>query len=78
MKAVSGVVAAASAPLRQARRFFFLAGTEISDGVARDFLRNLAPNRQRPRLRRSQRAHDGQWWAIRGPQTAAFPLGHCP
>ena len=41
-------------------------------------LGNLAPPRQRPRIRRSQRAPDGQWTAIHGPETAAFPLGHCP
>ena len=63
----SADVFAGSAPLRQARRFFFLVDTQISNAAASDSLGNLAPERQRPRIRRSQRAHYGQWPAIRGP-----------
>ncbi|HEY2871873.1 MAG TPA: hypothetical protein VGJ56_08150, partial [Reyranella sp.] len=47
---LDGVVVAGSAPLRQARRFFFSADTEISNAAASDSLGNLAPERQRPRL----------------------------
>jgi hypothetical protein len=41
MEAVSGFVAGSS-PLRQARRFFFLVDTQISNAVASDSLGNLA------------------------------------
>jgi hypothetical protein len=60
------------------RADFFLVDAEISNAAASDSLGNLAPERQRPRIWRSQRAHYGQWSASRGPQTAAFPSGHCP
>ena len=61
-----------------ARRFFFLVDRQISNAAASDSLGNLALERQRSRIWRSQRAHHGQWPAIRGPQTAAFLPGHCP
>ena len=40
--------------------FFFLAETEISNAAASDSLANLAPDRQRPRIRCLRRAHYGQ------------------
>jgi hypothetical protein len=77
MEAVSGVVVAGSA--RFARNADFLGvDTQISNTPASDSLGNLAPERQRSRIWRSQRAHDGQWPAIRGPETAAFFSGHFP
>jgi hypothetical protein len=75
---VVGVVVAGGAPRRQARRFLFLVDTQISNVPPSDSLGNLALDRQTPGIWRSQRAHYGQWPAIRGPQTAAFPSGHCP
>ena len=70
---MSSAVVAGSALLRQARRFFFVGDTQISDAAASDCLGNVAPERQRPRFWCLQRAHCGQWPAIPGPETAAFP-----
>ena len=65
---MSGVVVAGSAPLRQALRFFFVVETQISNAAASDSLGNLASERKRPRIWRLQRAHYGQWPAIRAPE----------
>jgi hypothetical protein len=59
IEAVSGVVVTRSTPLRQARRFFFLADTQISNAAASDSLGNLAANVKGPRIWRSHRAHCG-------------------
>ena len=45
-------------------QIFLLVDTEISNAAASDSLGNLAPERQRSRIWRSQRAHCGQWPAI--------------
>jgi diketogulonate reductase-like aldo/keto reductase len=58
---------------RRRADFFCLADTQISNAAASDSLGNLAAERQRSRIWRSQRARYGQWPAIQGPQTAAFP-----
>jgi hypothetical protein len=42
-----GVVVAGSAPLRQARGFFFMVETQISNAMTSDSLGNLAPEHQR-------------------------------
>ena len=59
-------------------QIFLLVDRQISNAAASDCLGNLAPERRRPRIRCLQRAHHGQWPALRGPQTAAFLPGHCP
>jgi hypothetical protein len=59
-------------------QIFFSVDAQISNTAASDSLGNLAPERQRPRIWCSQRALHGQWPAIGGPETAAFPSRHCP
>src|SRR5579871_2440858 len=60
-------------PLRLVRRFFFLVATRISNAAASDSLGNPAPERQRPRLWHSQRAHYGQWPAFEARKQRPFP-----
>jgi hypothetical protein len=78
MEAVSGVVVAVSAPLRQARRFFFLVDPEISNAAASDsFGKSRSGTSKVTNLTLATRS----LWAmagVRGPETAAFPPGHCP
>ena len=54
-------------------QIFLLVETQISNAAANNSLGNLAPERQRPQIRRSRRAHYGQWPAFEARKQRLFP-----